>query len=365
VKIEEAKRAAKHYGELTFKKDLRVSDHELMYWPWGEPAVYVFTLTNEGGFYPQNISLDNTFLLGSYLVSDGKEFEGYTVMAQANRYMTVVVGATTDMPPFIKAHAGLPEHVLALGVMDNPPLEPYWIYRGLFHTFVGSKMEMNQGESRATEIHLGQTVALKELGMEKIGTIPAYAEEFEWGLFMNPQASIKSEENPYLMNVAGVKSGKHKLVVTEENVSGNWVGCSPAAFYNCLKYLEKQGLVSTANKGINYLLKWIAICYRTDPADGGTQWEWIPKGSSLILRGLGYKSTCSQVGRNDKPGQFLTKFANEINNDYPCNLGSTGTGVFTGHSTTGIGYWKQGSHYRLIVHDGWKKTPNNPVYVKY
>lgn len=370
VDLDSAKRAAEYHGELIFEKDLKVYDQELMYWPWGEPAVYVFTLMGEGGFYPQNITLDNTLLQGAYMVSTGEEVQGYTMMAQAHHYMTVIVGATSDMPSFIKAHAGLPEHILSLAVMESPPLKPYWIYGGLFHTYVSSEVDKSLKESYATEIHLEQDVMVKDLGFEKMGTVPIHTQQLEWGPFIDPDAVVMSKEDPYLINVAGVKNGKHRLTVQEYNIHGKWVGCSPAAFVNCLNYLDGRGKINTGRKGVQYLLQWAAICYRTTPykkgAGGITTEAWIVKGSKIMFKGLGYNSIVTASERkNNSPGQFLTRFADEINRNFPCNLGGTGTGVFTGHSTTGIGYWKQDSHMRLIIHDGWKTTPNQPVYVKY
>ncbi len=286
-------------------------------------------------------------------------------MAQTDRYMTVYVGATTDMPSFIKAHAGLPEHIVAQALMGNPPLDPYWIYGDLFHILVTSKSRAGAGDTKATEIHLKKIVDLKDLGSKKVGTIPAYAEQIEWGRFLSPKAIPVNEENPSLMNVKGVLEGKYQLPVAELNTQGQWRGCSPAAFYNCLKYLEKKGKVSTQGKGVTFLLDWISICYRTDPANWITATNWIVDGSIIMFKGLGYNSNVTAVEReNSKPGSFLTQFANEINSDYPCSLGGTGKGVFVNHSTTGIGYWKEGAHIRLIIHDGWKTT-NGPVYVKY
>lgn len=365
VNIEAAKRAAEYHGEAVFEKDLKVCEYELLHWPWGEPAVYVFTLMREGDSYPPNILLDNTLLQGAYLVSIGKEEEGYTRMAQTDRYMTVYIGATTDMPSFIKAHAGLPEHIVAQALMGNPPLDPYWIYGDLFHILVTSKSRAGAGDTKATEIHLKEIVDLKDMGSKKVGTIPAYAEQIEWGRFLSPKAIPLNEENPYLTNVKGVLEGKHQLPVAERNIQGTWKGCSPAAFYNCLKYLEKKGKVSTHGKGVNFLLDWISICYRTNPTGGTTTADWMVAGSIIMFRGLGYFSSVTEVERqNSNPGSFLTQFANEINSDYPCNLGSTGKGIFVGHSTTGIGYWKAGTQIRLIIHDGWIAT-SGPVYVKY
>jgi hypothetical protein len=337
-----------------------------MYWPWGEPAVYVFTLMSKQDFYPPNVLLDTTLCQGAYLVSTGKEIEGYTLMAQADRYMTVIVGASTDMPSFIKAHAGLPEHVLSLALMLHPPAQPYWIYGGLFYTFMLEKRPAELGEAEAVEIHLNKTVALRNLENKKSGTIPAYAEQLEWGQFLAPNEAERGKEPLPSINVKKVLEGKHLLPVEELNIRGNWVGCSPAAFYNCLKYLEKRGKVSTQGKGVNTLLDWISICYRTNPANWFTSTDWILKGSEIMFKGLGYNSNCTAVERqNDTPNLFLTKYADEINAKYPTNLGGSGKGVFTNHSTTGIGYWKQGGRIQLIIHDGWKTTPNQPVYVKY
>ena len=367
VDIKTAKKSAEYHGELIFEKDLKICDWELMYWPSGEPAVYVFTLIKaEGDFYPENVMMDNTLLLGAYLVSTGEELEGYTLMAQAERYMTVYVGATTDMSPFIKAHAGLPEHILISATMENLPSEPHWIYGGLFHTLVCSKAEKDWGESMATEIHLRESVALKDLGIEKTGTIPSYEEELEWEPF------LRSDKHSYLMNVKGKKKEKILLKVDEINNRGEWVGCSPAAFVNCLRYLEKKRkLIKTGGKSIDKLLLWTAACYRTSPYNkktkkgGVSALAWIPYGSNLMFKGLGYESDVSVYKRkNNNPLEFINKFIKELEEKFPCNLGS-GKGIFNGHSTTGIGYEKNGDSYMLIVHDGWTSTPNEPVIVKY
>ena len=50
VDMDAAKRAAEYHGEMIFEKDLKVCAQELMYWSWGEPAVYVFTLMSERDF---------------------------------------------------------------------------------------------------------------------------------------------------------------------------------------------------------------------------------------------------------------------------------------------------------------------------
>jgi len=364
VDTEAAKRAAEYHGEMIFKKELKVCDHELMYWPWGEPAVYVFTLIRELDFYPQDILAGKTFLQGAYLVSIDKEIEGYTRMAQADRYLTVIVGATTDMPSFIKAHAGLPEHVLSLAVMGNPPLESHWIYGGLFHTFLGSRAERDLGESKVTEIHLGKKVALKDLGFEKVGTVPAYAEELEWGAFINPDVVKMSGGDPYLINITDVREGEHRLEVTESNIQGNWEGCSPAAFVNCLGYHEDQELIDLEERGINELLQWTAICYRTD-SNGFTKVSWIRKGSEIMFKGLGYDSHVQTFKRTSGNSVvFLNQYADQINDDFPCNL-SNGDGIFNAQSTAGIGYSRQGNQIQLIIHDGWNTTPDQPVYVKY
>lgn len=365
VNLEVAKRAAEYHGELLFKKDLKVCDYEILHWAWGEPAVYVFTLMSEGDFYPPNILLDNALLQGACLVSAGQEEAGYLMMAQAERYTTVYVGATTDMPSFIKAHAGLPEHIVTQPLMRDAPRDPYWIYGDPFHILLTSKSRLDAGDTRATEIHLKETVGLNELESEKIGAVPAYAEQIEWGRFTNPGAIPPNEDDPSLANAKGALEGWHQLTVDESNLKGEKRGCSPAAFYNCLKYLEKRKKVSTYGKDASFLLDWISICMRTDPANWGTDDPWHVDGPIAVFRGLGYFSTVTQVTRTvRKPAGFLADFADEINNRYPCSLGGTGKGIFVKHSTTGIGYWKTGSRIRLILHDGWPETPK-PVTVYY
>lgn len=372
VPLEAAKKAAEYHGESIFKKDLKVCAHELLHWAWGEPAVYVFTLMREGDSYPPNILLDNTLLQGAYLVSRGKELEGYTRMAQADRYMTVYVGATTDMPSFVKAHAGLPEHVVARALMGDAPADPYWIYGDLFHILLTSKSRVDSGDTKAAEIHLNELVDLKELGSEKPGAVPAYAEQIEWGRFLNPGAVPPKEEGPELTGASDVLEGKHQLMVAESNLKGDWKGCSPAAFYNCLKYLEKRKLVNTYGKSATFLQDWISICYRTDkystPEPWGTAPDWILPGSTAVFRGLAYDSQVTLVERDKTTAAaFLTAYAKEINLKYPCHLGGADdeSFIYYGHSTTGIGYWRSGSRVQIILHDGWKETPNQPVYVPY
>jgi hypothetical protein len=363
IELGVAKRAAEYHGELIFEKDLRICDHELMFWPSGEEAVYVFTLMAEKEVYPEDVFFNDEALQGAYLALSGQFDEGYNLMAQPDQFKTVVVGATTDMPSFLKAHAGLPEYLLYLKLMENPPYDPYFIYIDLFHTCVGSKLDRSYPYSNVTEIHLKKTVSLSDLSTAKTGHIPDYALEYEWGSFLNPGQIQEPAAPPYFIDHVAVKEGKHQLDVKEYALAST-AGCSPAAFVNCLKYLEEQGKVKTQGKSIGELLEWTAICFRTDPADKSTMQGWIKKGSNQMFKGLGYRTAVSAVMRQDsKPGLFLTKFAREINTNYPVELGGTGKGIFEGHSTTGIGYWKQGTHIRLIVHDGW--AGNNPVIVKY
>jgi hypothetical protein len=362
IELEVAQRAAEYHGELIFEKDLKICDHELMFWPSGEEAVYVFTLMGEDEVYPDDVFISDDALQGVYLALSGQFDEGYDLMAQPDRYMTVVVGADMDMPSFLKAHAGLPEHILYLKLMETPSYDPYFIYVDLFHTCVGSKLDQGYPYSQVTEIHLGKTVALSDLLTEKICLVPDHAQEHEWGSFLHPGQVLDSSAPSYFIDLGAVKEGKHQLNV-KEYAKARYEGCSPAAFVNCLKYLESQGKVKTKGKSIRKLLEWTAICYRTDPSTKGTAPSWILKGSKLMFKGLGYKPNVSEVTRqNNKPGLFLTKFAREINAKYPVNLGG-GTGVFNQHSTTGIGYWKQYKHIRLIIHDGW--AGSKPVYVKY
>ena len=368
VDLEAAKRAAGYHGESIFEEDLKVCAHELMYWPWGEQAVYVFTLMKEDDFYPSDIQSEIEFCQGAYLVSQGKRVEGFTMMAQAERYMTVVVGATKDMSPFIKAHRGLPEHVLVLATMENPPNDPHWVYAGLFHTFIGSEAQIRMGERKATEIHLKETVDLEELGREKVDTLPDYAEEQEWGPFIYPDEIKTSEVDPNIKNIPGIKTIEKKVLsVKEVNIRGTWQGCHPATFINCMNYKEKI----TKKYEIGDLLFWAAICFRTTPykngAGGATGGKWIIDGPKIMSKGLGYEFSCQKTRRKGKkPIDFYKKLKLEIDSDYPCCLHS-GPGVFREHSTTGIGYWKykEGNQIRLIIHDNWDTTPNEPVTVLY
>jgi hypothetical protein len=367
VPVEAAGRSAEYHAEKIFKRDLRIIDRELMTWPWGEPAVYVFTLTGAGDDESSPAQLEPSFLQGAYLVSLGREEEGYRLMARPDRYVTVYTGATDDMPSMLKAHAGLPEHVLALATMDNPPADPAWIYGGLFHVLLASKARLAYAGGRAVEIHTRREYRLKDLGRDKAGAIAPQAAGSEWAPFWNPGFEAAAVTAAPAFEIEGLEEGEHKLPVEEANLKSAWKGCSPAAFYNCLKYLESKGKVGTQGKAPAILMDWIAICYHTDPNDDwATTASWIINGSALMFRGLGYNSTIGEFKRvGSQPGAFLIKFAAEIESGYPCNLGGSGKGVFEGHSTTGIGYLKAGPLAQLIIHDGWNTTPDVPVYVKY
>lgn len=367
VPVEAARRSAEYHAEKIFHRDLRIIGQELMTWAWGEPAVYVFTLTGAGDNETSPAQFEPSFLQGAYLVSLGREEEGYRLMARPDRYVTVYTGATDDMPSMLKAHAGLPEHVLALATMDNPPPDPAWIYGDLFHVLLASKTRLAYAGGRAVEIHTRREYALEELGRMKSGTILPGAAAGDWAPFLNPGSDSAVGTAAPAREIEGIEEGEHKLPVEEANLKSAWKGCSPAAFYNCLKYLESKGKVGTQGKAPTVLMDWIAICYHTDPADDwGTTPEWIVNGSALMFRGLGYNSSIGEYKRvASQAGLFLLKFAAEIESGYPCNLGGSGKGVFEGHSTTGIGYLKAGALAQLIIHDGWNTTPNVPVYVKY
>jgi len=182
---------------------------------------------------------------------------------------------------------------------------------------------------------------------------------------MTPNSVKISQKNSFLFNDGEVKEGEHRLEVTESNIQGDWEGCSPAAFVNCLKYQEDQELIDTGERGINELLQWTAICYRTS-FTGSTKPSKVVDGSVIMYKGLGYNAGVLMLERNDNdPYAFMTQFANQINNNLPCNLSGAGNGIFTRHSTTGIGYSRQANLIQLIIHDGWNTTPNQPVYVKY
>ena len=47
---------------------------------------------------------------------------------------------------------------------------------GPFHILVISKQDFELGAKKATEIHTGQEVALKDLGNKKVSAVPAVAE---------------------------------------------------------------------------------------------------------------------------------------------------------------------------------------------
>jgi hypothetical protein len=119
-----------------------------------------------------------------------------------------------------------------------------------------------------------------------------------------------------------------------------------------LKYLESQGKLSPANAGVNLLLEWIAVCFKTNPKSGGTAPSDMLSGAVQMFRGLGYNSACFEVLYDNQPLPFLEKFAAEISNNAPCEVGSAGKGIFVDHSTAGIGHVKQGELYQLIIHDG-------------
>lgn len=323
IDIEVAKRAAEYHGESTFEVDLKACDYELMYWPWGEPAAYVFTLIHQDDFYPEQILLDDTLCEGAYLVSLGKEDDGYDLMAQANRYFTVVVGATKDMPSLIKAYAGLPEHILFLAERGKFRNEIHWIYGGLFHTFMTTKKEKYDDTTLVTEIDLGKTFQLRELEEKKFGTIPTNIESQEWEPFFKLQKPKVSSENALLEPIDFyLKEGVNKLKVKESCSQGK-EGCTPAAFVNCLIYLETQGQVSMMGNSLDELLFWVAICMETH--DFFTVDTNIKSGARKFFRGLGYKSICETIFR-DTVGDinFLELNAAEIHANSPVEIGGGG-----------------------------------------
>jgi hypothetical protein len=355
VNIGAAQRAAEYHAESIFEKDLKVCDHELLRWAWGEPAVYVFTLMREGDIYPSNILQDPTLLRGAYLVSIGKEGEGYEKMAQPDRYWSVYVGATSDMPSFLKAHAGLPEHIVTQPLMKNMPRDPYWIYGDLFHILVTSRSRMGLKDTKATEINLNKEYDLKDLGQDKVDTIPEYAEQDEWGRFVDAREDLKPI----------VKGTTVELKVKESNLQGKWWGCAAAAFYNCLKYIEEKGKVRLPGKTASFIQEWISIYYVAE-FDGKNYWTILKNeipGSKMVFRGLNYNSTVIFTDRTKYPDNFFPRYAYEIKSGYPCSL-SLGRGIFYKHATTGIGFWTSGNQVKLIIHDGWKKT-TRPVWTKY
>lgn len=358
VDIGAAKRAAEYHGEALYEKDLKVCDHELLRWAWGEPAVYVFTLMREDDAYPADILKDETLLRGAYLVSTGKKRAGYAKMAQAGRYWTVFVGATTDMPSFLKAYAGLPEHIVAQPLMDHCPADPYWIYGDLFHILVASRSAMARGEAKAVEIHRKETCAISDLGGKKSRSVPASLEQTEWERFTTGRAVPAKEEAPAPLILKAALEGWHQLTVEELNTDANWRGCGPAAFFNCLKYLEKRKKVKTHGESANTLMDWISICFNTRCDE---KWWCEPKdmkkGAIQFFRGCGYSSAASIILRNSKDNLgFFDTYADEINKRFPCLLGG-GTGDFKKHEVTGIGYYKKGAKLNFVIHDTWEETP--------
>lgn len=359
-----ARRVAEYYGRIIFKTGLTACAQEVLTWPSGEPAAYAVTLVRAGDFAPPDILLDNTLLAGAALVRAGRDREGFLVMAQIDRYKTVVVGASTDMPSLIKAHAGLPEHVLASVLMPGLPSEPRWIYADLFHTLVASNLDAGRPGATAREIHTDETIALADLATQKRETLPPAAEDAEWGRFLHPGIEPISS-GPDLPGLNGeVIEGTHLLSISEYNTSTAWKGCHPAAVFNCTKYHAKNGTISLQGKGDQVIMDWIAIACRTNPANGSTYGENAEEGPWIFYKGLGYEVGIKWIFREAaQSGLFLAQYAGEINAGFPAILGG-GQGIFRSHATTGIGYEKTGALALLIIHDGWKSTPA-PVYVKY
>ena len=358
-----ARRVAEYYGQVIFKTGLTACAHEVLTWPSGEPAAYAVTLVRAGDFAPPDILLDNTLLAGAALVAAGQSGEGYLMMAQTDRFKTVVVGATTDMPSLIKAHAGLPEHVLASVLMSGMPSKPRWIYADPFHTLVASDLDADWPGATAREIHTDETVALAELAIRKTAAVPPSAEAAEWGRFLR----LGFEPLPAGTDLAGINEvieGRHLLAVAESNTGTTWKGCHPAAIFNCTKFHAKNGKIGLQGKGDQIIMDWIAIACRTNPANGSTYGEDTEEGPWIFYHGLGYEVGIKWIFRESaQSGLFLAQYAGEINAGYPA-IFCAGAGIFQSHSATGIGYEKNGALAMLIVHDGWKSTPA-PVYVKY
>ncbi len=359
-----ARRVAEYYGKIIFKTGLTACAQELLIWPSGEPAAYTVTLVRAGDFAPPDILQDNALLAGAALVAAGRSREGYSMMAQTDRFWTVVVGASTNMPSLIKAHAGLPEHVLASVLMPDLPPERRWIYADPFHILVASAPADGRPGATAREIHTDETVALAELAAQRKGTIPPASEAGEWGRFLR-RGLESSPSGASLPGLSGeVLEGTHLLSISEYNTATVWKGCHPAAVFNCTKYHAKNGKISLQGKSDQAIMDWIAIACRTNPANGSTYGESVEEGPYFFYHGLGYEITGQWIFREEaQSGEFLAQYAGEINAGFPAILAS-GQGIFRSHATTGIGYEKAGPLAMVIIHDGWKSTPA-PVYVKY
>jgi len=333
-------------------------------WPSGEPAAYAVTLVRAGNFAPPDILLDNTLLAGAALVAAGREREGYLAMAQLERYRTVVVGASTDMPSLIKAHAGLPEHVLASVLGPGLPIEPRWIYADPFHTLVAPGLDAGRPGATAREIHTGEAVVLADLATQKRERIPPAAEAAEWGRFLHPGLALPDARIGLPGLNGEILEGTHLLSISEYNTATVWKGCHPAAVFNCTKYHAKNGKVGLQGKSDAAIMDWIAVACRTNPANGATYGESVEEGPYFFYHGLGYEISGQWTFRDEAQSeQFLAQYAGEINAGFPAILAS-GQGIFRSHATTGIGYEKTGPLAMVIIHDVWKSTPA-PVYVKY
>jgi len=359
-----ARRVAEYYGKVIFKTGLTACAYEVLTWPSGEPAAYAVTLVRAGDFATPDILLDNTLLAGAALVAAGRSREGYLMMAQTDRYKTVVVGASTDMPSLIKAHAGLPEHVLASVLMSGLPSEPRWIYADPFHTLVASNLDAERPGATAREIHTDETVVLAEVEGRKSSAIPPAAEAAEWGRFLHPELAPPAAQISFPGLNGGVIEGTHLLSVAEFNTSTVWKGCHPAAVFNCTKFHAKNGKIGLQGKSDAVIMDWIAVACRTNPVGGATYGDDIEEGPWTFYHGLGYQVGIQWIFREIvQSDPFLAQYAGEINAGFPAIL-SAGEGIFRSHATTGIGYEKTGALAMIIVHDGWKSTPA-PVYVKY
>lgn len=374
IKPETAENAAIYYGQLIFKKELSSLNHTLMYWPSGDPAVYVFTLMGNKDFYIHDPLYTNALFHGADLIRNGEENEGYKIIAQADLYITVYISADLKMSPLIKAHEGLSEHIIATALMNNNPIEPVWIYNGPFYLYVCSHYDYVQPNPIVTEIHTMEEISIENLRRLSRNRLNKEESAIKWERFMSGKFSHNSFSLPE--KIRPIDSIEKILKVKEVATTPKKTVSTSAALVNCIKYMEEKDFMKLEKRyTVNRLMNLAEICFRTDPKTGKSKLGLVPFGLESIFKGLGYKTKIEQKigtlvpwpGNREK---YWNHYVKSIRNGYPCHFAGA---LFKNHdikgTSTGIGYWgdftyRYNPDLMLIVHDCWKETVK-PVYIKY
>lgn len=357
-----------------FERELAVCSSVKMFWPWGEPAVFAVTLFRGEAKPPSDLRLDPGLHYGAALVRESDNLEGYALAAQSQRYVTVFVGASTDMPPFIQAYRGLPEFLIEQAVRTDLPPDPVWFFASPFHILGVARPPVAVevlspallARLEGVEIHTGRSVMLGEIEREKTIFLPEEDRVSEWSPFL--ASASESLDSPERIPDASIE--EKRLPVQEWSNATDWLGCYPASMYNLLIYNSfKHGVRLPPDTPPDFLMLWISVCCRTFKE--GFNWmtnpEWLLKGAGLIYSGLDHRAVIKEFSRKKiKREALFNKFVREIKAGYPPEIGCAAEGILKKHSCPGVGYRKiNGINSDLIIQDNYASTPNPKYITKY